>query len=152
MFLFYIGGFLNEQNKGVQKKRSLCCCCRTYRCGIICTGRPVLRSPLSECISRITGVMCSMAMRAAWNAILKQSVGDAAASTTSGLSPLRPYSAWNRSVCSVLVGRTVEGPPRITSTSTNGSSAITQALALQRQTRTRGGGHGQMSGKCSADG
>ena len=33
--------------------------------------------------------------------------------------------ACNRSVCSVFVGRPVEGPPRITSITTNGISAIT---------------------------
>ena len=31
-----------------------------------------------------------------------------------GHSPLRPNMAWNRSDCSVLVGRPVLGPPRCT--------------------------------------
>ena len=33
--------------------------------------------------------------------------------------------AWSKSVCSVLVGRPVLGPPRCTSITTNGNSAIT---------------------------
>ena len=45
---------------------------------------------MNASVRRITGVMCSMAMRAASNAIVKQSVGLAAATTQSGLSPLRP--------------------------------------------------------------
>ena len=35
-----------------------------------------------------------------------------AAMTGMGHSPLRPYNAWSRSVCSVLVGRPVLGPAR----------------------------------------
>ncbi len=45
--------------------------------------------------------------------------------TGSGHSPLRPYTAWKRSDCSVLVGRPVEGPPRCTLMITSGSSVIT---------------------------
>ncbi len=42
-----------------------------------------------------------------------------------GASPLRPYIAWSRSACSVLVGRPVEGPPRWMSTISSGSSSET---------------------------
>jgi len=56
---------------------------------------------------------------------LKQSVGLVAASTGMGLSPLRPKSTCSRSVCSLLVGRPVEGPPRCTSITTSGSSSMT---------------------------
>ncbi|OAV72355.1 hypothetical protein Barb7_03122 [Bacteroidales bacterium Barb7] len=73
----------------------------------------------------MTGVMCSTASLPAQKAASKQSVGVAAAMTTAGLSPLRPYKACIKSVCSLLVGKPVEGPPRCTSTTTNGSSAIT---------------------------
>ena len=41
-----------------------------------------------------------------------------------GASPLRPYMAWSRSLCSVLVGRPVDGPPRCMLTTTSGSSSI----------------------------
>lgn len=43
---------------------------------------------MNASVSRITGVMCSMAMRAASKAIVKQSVGEAAATTHRGLSPV----------------------------------------------------------------
>src|SRR5712691_2430317 len=75
--------------------------------------------------SRITGVIDCTAMRAASIAHSKQSLGDEAASTGTGDSPLRPSTAWNRSACSVFVGSPVEGPPRCTLTMTSGSSAIT---------------------------
>src|SRR5262245_53360893 len=45
--------------------------------------------------------------------------------TGTGASPLRPHSACRRSLCSVLVGRPVDGPPRCTLTITTGSSVIT---------------------------
>ena len=76
-------------------------------------------------VSRITGVMRSTAILQALKAASKQSVGDVAAITGMGLSPLRPYSACNRSVCSLLVGSPVDGPPRCTSMITSGSSVIT---------------------------
>ena len=41
-------------------------------------------------VSRITGVIRSNAIRLAWNAMSKQSLGLLAATTTSGHSPLRP--------------------------------------------------------------
>ena len=44
--------------------------------------------------------------------------------TGMGASPFRPYTAWRRSACSVLVGNPVEGPPRWTLTTTIGSSNI----------------------------
>ncbi|SLH70139.1 Uncharacterised protein [Mycobacteroides abscessus subsp. abscessus] len=65
------------------------------------------------------------AIRAASTAVAKQSAGERGASTATGDSPLRPCSACNRSACSVLVGRPVDGPPRCTSTITSGSSVIT---------------------------
>ena len=64
-------------------------------------------------------------MRAASTAISKQSDGERGASTATGDSPLRPYSACSRSACSVLVGSPVDGPPRCTSTTTSGISIIT---------------------------
>ena len=45
--------------------------------------------------------------------------------TGTGDSPLRPYRAISRSVCSVLVGMPVDGPARWTSTTTSGSSTET---------------------------
>ncbi len=45
--------------------------------------------------------------------------------TTLGASPGCPKSEESRSPCSTLVGSPVEGPPRCTSTTTSGSSAIT---------------------------
>ena len=52
-------------------------------------------------------------------------VGEVAAMTGMGLSPLRPKRAWSKSVCSDLVGRPVEGPPRCTSNTTRGNSVMT---------------------------
>ena len=56
---------------------------------------------------------------------MKQSPGDCAATTGTGASPLRPYIAWSRSDCSVLVGRPVDGPPRWMSQMISGSSRLT---------------------------
>ena len=53
-------------------------------------------------VSKITGVICSTASLPAQNAASKQSVGVEAAITTAGLSPLRPYRACIRSVCSLF--------------------------------------------------
>ncbi len=55
----------------------------------------------------------------------KQSAGERGATIGTGASPLRPYIACSRSLCSVLVGRPVDGPPRWTSTITSGSSRLT---------------------------
>ncbi len=64
-------------------------------------------------------------MRAASMATSKQSDGGVlAASTATGDSPLRPNITCSRSACSVLVGRPVDGPPRCTSITSSGSSAI----------------------------
>ena len=57
-------------------------------------------------------------------AMVKQSLGFWGARMGSGASPWRPYMAWRRSACSVLVGSPVEGPPRCTSTMTSGSSRL----------------------------
>ncbi len=73
----------------------------------------------------ITGVWYETAMRAASSAVSKQSDGERGARIATGDSPLRPYSACSRSACSVLVGSPVEGPPRCTSTTSNGNSVIT---------------------------
>ena len=45
---------------------------------------------MNASVSRITGVMCSTAILQAVNAASKQFVGDVAAMTVMGLSPLRP--------------------------------------------------------------
>ena len=50
------------------------------------------------------------AIRQASIASVKQSPGVAGATIGSGDSPLRPYIAWSRSACSVLVGRPVRRP------------------------------------------
>ena len=73
----------------------------------------------------MTGVMCSSAILEAAYAASKQSVGEVAAMTGIGLSPLRPKRACNRSVCSDFVGRPVAGPPRCTSSTTSGNSMMT---------------------------
>src|SRR3954465_2556431 len=75
--------------------------------------------------SNNTGVRYVSAIRTASSAASKQSAGDCGATTGTGDSPLRPYNAWSRSACSVLVGRPVDGPPRCTSMTTSGSSVIT---------------------------
>ena len=66
-----------------------------------------------------------IAIRAASIAAKKQSDGVAAATTGTGDSPFRPYSAISRSACSVLVGMPVDGPARCTSTMSSGSSTET---------------------------
>ena len=58
----------------------------------------------------MTGVRYLTAIRTASMAVSKQSAGVAGASTATGDSPLRPYSAISRSACSVLVGIPVDGP------------------------------------------
>ena len=73
----------------------------------------------------MTGVIASMAIRAASTMMSKQSAGVAGASTGSGASPWRPNTAMSRSDCSGLVGMPVEGPARCTSMTTSGSSAVT---------------------------
>src|SRR3954465_7764983 len=75
--------------------------------------------------SRITGVWYDTAIRTASRAVSKQSEGERGASTATGDSPLRPNNACSRSACSVLVGSPVDGPPRWTSMTINGSSVIT---------------------------
>ena len=76
-------------------------------------------------VSSTTGVRCSSAIFAAAYTASKQFVGLVAAITGMGDSPLRPKRACNRSVCSLFVGRPVDGPPRCTSMTTSGSSSIT---------------------------
>src|SRR2546427_2455335 len=73
----------------------------------------------------ITGTIYLTAMRQASIATQKQSAGVDAASTGIGASELRPKSACNRSDCSVLVGRPVDGPPRWMSQTSSGSSSDT---------------------------
>ena len=71
--------------------------------------------------------MCGgwIAIRAASIPAWKQSDGVQGATTGSGDSPWRPYSAAIRSAASVLVGMPVEGPARCTSITTSGSSIAT---------------------------
>ena len=73
----------------------------------------------------ITGVRYLVAIRTASSAMSKQSEGVDGASTTTGDSPFRPYSAISRSACSVLVGMPVDGPARWTSMTISGSSRET---------------------------
>ena len=54
----------------------------------------------------------------------KQCDGVLAATMGRGASPWRPYMAWRRSACSVLVGSPVEGPPRWMSMISSGSSRL----------------------------
>ncbi len=60
----------------------------------------------------ITGMRYFTASLVASIAVVKQSPGVDGAITTTGDSPLRPYSAISRSACSVLVGMPVDGPAR----------------------------------------
>src|SRR6266550_9383772 len=73
----------------------------------------------------MTGTMYLTAMRLASIATQKQSAGVDAASTGMGASEFRPNKACNRSACSVLVGRPVDGPPRWISQMTSGISTAT---------------------------
>ncbi len=66
-----------------------------------------------------------IAIRAASYTASKLCPGEEAATTGSGDSPWRPYSACSRSDCSVLVGMPVEGPARWTSMMIIGSSSTT---------------------------
>ena len=68
--------------------------------------------------------MWRVARRTASSATSKQSLGEEAARTGSGDSPLRPNITCSRSACSVLVGSPVEGPPRWMSQTTSGSSVM----------------------------
>src|SRR5216684_2124776 len=73
----------------------------------------------------MTGTIYFTAIRLASMATQKQSAGVDAASTGMGASELRPKSACNRSACSVLVGKPVDGPPRWMSQMTSGISTAT---------------------------
>ena len=73
----------------------------------------------------ITGMRYFTASLVASIAVVKQSPGVDGAITTTGDSPLRPYSAISRSACSVLVGMPVDGPARWMSQITSGSSTET---------------------------
>src|SRR5438046_4443467 len=73
----------------------------------------------------MTGTMYLTAMRLASMATQKQSAGVEAASTGMGASEVGPNKACNRSACSVLVGRPVDGPPRWISQMTSGISTAT---------------------------
>ena len=57
-------------------------------------------------------------------AVSKQSAELDGAMIGIGLSPLRPKKHCSKSVCSVLVGNPVDGPPRWTLTMTSGSSSM----------------------------
>ena len=78
------------------------------------------------------------AIRAASRAASKQSAGVRGATIGTGASPLRPYIAWSRSACSVLVGSPVEGPPRWMSTISSGSSRETASPIVSDFSATPG--------------
>ena len=65
------------------------------------------------------------AMRAASIASVKQSPGVAGATIGDRRLAVAAVSTCSRSACSVLVGMPVDGPPRWTSITTSGSSAMT---------------------------
>ena len=54
-----------------------------------------------------------------------QSAIEFGATTSRGASPCKPLTAMFTSLCSLFAGMPVDGPPRITSTTTIGTSAAT---------------------------
>ncbi len=75
--------------------------------------------------STIAGACNASARCTAHCVVVRQSGIEFGASTSRGASPCRPHSAIDTSLCSLLAGIPVEGPPRITSTTTIGTSAAT---------------------------
>ena len=72
-----------------------------------------------------------------------------------GASPWRPYMAWSRSDCSVLVGRPVEGPPRWMSMTSSGSSRLTArpiVSDLRSMPGPAGGGDAEGAAEGGAEG
>ena len=72
----------------------------------------------------MTGVWYCSAMLKASTVVTNVSATLVGASTGRTTSPWAENTAWNRSDCSLFVGRPVDGPPRCTSTQTRGSSAM----------------------------
>src|ERR1044072_1120952 len=77
-------------------------------------------------------------MRAASSVASKQSAGVFGATIGTGASPFRPYIAWSRSACSVLVGSPVDGPPRWMSITSSGSSRLTASPMVSDFSATPG--------------
>ncbi len=92
--------------------------------------------------STMAGACSASASCTAHWVVARQSAIEVGASTRRGASPCRPLTANDRSLCSLLAGMPVDGPPRITSTTTIGTSALTarpMRLGHQRQARAGGG-------------
>ena len=88
----------------------------------------------------MTGVIASIAIRAASTMMSKQSPGVAGASTGSGDSPWRPKIAMSRSACSGLVGMPVDGPGALHVDDDErqlGGERQPERLRLQREARAR---------------
>ena len=75
--------------------------------------------------STIAGAWRASASSTAHCVVPTQSPIDVGARTSRGASPCRPLVANARSLCSLFAGMPVDGPPRITSTTTIGTSAAT---------------------------
>jgi hypothetical protein len=81
--------------------------------------------PMNWSDSTIAGACSASASCTAQCVVARQSAIEVGASTSRGASPCRPLTAKDRSLCSLLAGMPVDGPPRITSTTTIGTSALT---------------------------
>ena len=79
--------------------------------------------PMNWSESTIAGACSASASSTAHCVVATQSAIDVGASTRRGASPCNPLTANDRSLCSLLAGMPVDGPPRITSTTTIGTSA-----------------------------
>ena len=109
---------------------------------------------MNASVRRMTGVI-TMAMRAASKAIWKQFAGLTAARTQSGDSAVAAEEGLKQVGLLCFAGRPAEGPPRCTSITTSGSSAITARpipSGLQCETGTGSRGHREVSGIACADG
>ena len=81
--------------------------------------------PMNWSDSTMAGACSVSASSTAHWVVATQSEIELGASTSRGASPCRPLTANDRSLCSLLAGMPVDGPPRITSTTTIGTSAAT---------------------------
>ncbi len=81
--------------------------------------------PMNWSDSTSAGACSASASSTAHCVVPAQSSIELGASTSRGASPCRPKTANERSLCSLLAGMPVEGPPRMTSTTTMGTSAAT---------------------------
>ena len=81
--------------------------------------------PMNWSDSTIAGACSASASCTAHCVVARQSAIDVGASTSRGASPCSPLTANDRSLCSLFAGMPVDGPPRITSTTTIGTSAAT---------------------------